>query len=396
MTTFFTNWPILRKALPALFVLVLAASSCGSGSNEAPATTRAAPAPEAPQVDVVAVKSKRLDATISLPAELAPFESVDLYAKESGFVKSIPVDRGSRVKSGDLIAELEAPELVAHRAQAEAAYQSAQSQLASARARLAADQATYQRMATAAKMPGVVAGNDLDVAQKTAQADESNVAALQQDVDGAEDSVRASAQLESYLKITAPFDGQITGRFVHPGALVGPAGVAGVATPIVHLETLDRHRLIVPVPENDVAGVPQGAMVSFTVPSFPGRTFRAPIARISHDVDVKTRTMPVELDVRDPQAELVPGTYCQVAWPVHRPYPTLVVPASAVASDLERTFVVRIRDNHAQWVDVRTGITTSDGIEVFGDLHEGDQVILRGSDQLLTGASVSPKVAAAN
>jgi RND family efflux transporter MFP subunit len=348
-----------------------------------------------PQVDVVSVKSKRLDATVSLPAELAPYESVDLYAKESGFVKSIPVDRGSRVKQGELIAELEAPELVARHAQAEAAYQSAQSQLASAKAKLASDQATYQRMAAAAKMPGVVSGNDLDVAQKAAQADEAKVAGLQQDVDGAQDGVRASAQLEAYLRITAPFDGQITARYVHPGALVGPAGAPGGAAPLAHLETLNRHRLVVPVPENDVAGVPEGAMVGFTVPSFPGRTFRAPIAGISHDVDTKTRTMPVELDVSDPRGELVPGTYCQVEWPVHRTYPTMVVPTKAVASDLERNFVIRVRDNRTEWVDVRTGLTTPDGIEVFGDLREGDMVAARGTDQLRAGVQVSPKMATA-
>ena len=161
------------------------------------------------------------------------------------------------------------------------------------------------------------------------------------------------------------------------------------------METLNRHRLVVPVPENDVAGVPEGAMVNFTVPSFPGRTFHAPIAGISHDVDIKTRTMPVELDVRDPQAELVPGTYCQVEWPVHRLYPTLVVPMSAVASDLERTFVVRIRNSRAEWVDVRTGVSTLDGVEIFGDLQEGDQVALRGTDQLRPGAQVAARSAPA-
>ncbi len=385
-----------RVALLAVFAVCLAAWSCANNGSEAtPAASPVAAAQPLPQVDVLVVKSKRLDATITLPAELAPYESVDLYAKESGFVKSIAVDRGSRVKQGELIAELEAPELVARRAQAEAAYQSALSQLASAKAKLASDQATYQRMAAAAKMPGVVSGNDLDVSQKTAQADEANVAALQQDVDGAEDGVRASAQLESYLKITAPFDGQITERFVHPGALVGPAGSPGGGAPIVHLETLNRHRLVVPVPENDVAGVPEGAMVSFTVPSFPGRSFRAPIAGISHDVDIKTRTMPVELDVRDPSAELVPGTYCQVEWPVHRTYPTLFVPASAVASDLERTFVIRVRNNRTEWVDVRTGVTTPDGIEIFGDVHEGDTIAARGTDQLRAGLQVTPRMAAA-
>jgi multidrug efflux pump subunit AcrA (membrane-fusion protein) len=107
-------------------------------------------------------------------------------------------------------------------------------------------------------------------------------------------------------------DGRVTNRYVHPGTLVGPAAGAGAMTPIVRIETSDRLRLVVPVPENDAAGVPEGIQVNFTAPPFPGRAFRAPIARISHDIDTKTRTMPVELDVRDPREELVPGTFCEV------------------------------------------------------------------------------------
>ena len=165
-------------------------------------------------------------------------------------------------------------------------------------------------------------------------------------------------------------------------------------TPIVRIETLTRHRLVVPVPENDVAGVPERTEVNFTVPSFPGRTFHAPIARISHEVDTKTRTMPVELDVSDPHAELVPGTFCEVEWPVRRTYPTLFVPASAVASDLERTFVIRIRNNRAEWVNVETGVTNGNVTEIFGDLHEGDEVATHGSDQLRSGTEVSAHPAA--
>jgi RND family efflux transporter MFP subunit len=321
-----------------------------------------------------------------------PYESVEIYSKVTGFVKSIRVDRGSRVKAGELLAELEAPEIVAQQAQAEAAYQSAQSQFAAGRAKLAADRTTFQRMSVAAKVPGVVAGNDLDIAQQAAQADEANVAALEKTAAAAQEALKAVAQIESYLNITAPFDGQVTTRFVHPGALVGPAGGTGATTPIVRIETLMHHRLVVPVPENDVSGVSEGMMVSFTVPSFPGRTFHAPIARISHGVDTKTRTMPVELDVRDPNGELVPGTFCQIEWPLRRAYPTLFVPASAVASDLQRTFVIRVRQNHTEWVDVTTGARAGELIEVFGDLHDGDEVATRGTDQLRPGIEVSSRV----
>jgi RND family efflux transporter MFP subunit len=316
-----------------------------------------------------------------------------MYAKETGFVKSIKVDRGSTVKQGELIAELEAPELVAQRAQADAAYQSSEAQLAAGQAKLAADQATYLHMSAASKTPGVVAGNDLDIAQKTAQSDEASVGALQMTAEAAQESLKAVTQLESYLNITAPFDGQVTTRYVHPGALVGPAGGSGAMTPIVRIETTTRHRLVVPVPENDVEGGPEGTMVSFTVPSFPGRTFRAPIARISHDVDVKTRTMPVELDVRDPRAELVPGTFCQLEWPIRRTYQTLFVPVSAVASDLQHTFVIRVRQNRTEWVDVTVGARSGDLIEVFGDLKEGDEVATRGTDQLRAGTEVASKAA---
>ncbi|MGE5204131.1 MAG: efflux RND transporter periplasmic adaptor subunit [Chlamydiota bacterium] len=371
-----------------LLALCLGPASCsqkGGGTVSSAAETRA-------QVEVTAVRSQKLSTTERLPAELLPYETVDIYAKETGFVKSIKVDRGSRVRQGELIAQLEAPELVAKRAQANAMYQSAESQLAAAQAKLAADQATFQHMSAAAKTPGVVAANDLDIAQKAAQSDAANVEALRKTADAAQAGMRAVAQLESYLNITAPFDGQLTTRYVHPGALVGPGGGAGAATPIVRIETLTRHRLVVPVPENDIAGVPEGTQVDFNVPSFPGKTFHAPIARISHDVDIKTRTMPVELDVRDPHAVLVPGTFCEVDWPVHRTYATLFVPASAVASNLERTFVIRVRHRRGEWVDVKTGASSGNLIEVFGDLHKGDEVVVHGTDQLRPGTELSPRV----
>ncbi len=222
------------------------------------------------------MKSQKLEHHERLPAELVPYERVDLYAKETGFLKTIKVDRGSKVKQGEIIAELEAPELVAQQAQANAAYQSAESLLAAGQAKLAADQATYQHMSGAAKVPGVVAGNDLDIAQKTAQSDESNVAALQKTAQAAQENLRAVTQLQSYLRITAPFDGQVTTRYVHPGALVGPAGGPGAMTPIVQIQTLTRHRLVVPVPEYNVAGIPEGTEGKLHGSVLSGKSFPGP------------------------------------------------------------------------------------------------------------------------
>lgn len=367
-------------------------SSCSRPSNGTSASAALDSSATIPEVTVTRVVAQNLNTTVRLPAQLMPYEVVDIYPKVTGYVEWIKVDRGSRVRKGELIAQLEAPELVAQRAEADSKFQSAESQLAAAEAKLEADLATYQRMKAAAKTPGVVALNDLEVAQKAAESDQANVAALEKSVKAAQDALRGVSQLEDYLKITAPFDGQVTTRYVHPGALVGPAGGPGALTPIVQVQTLNRDRLVVPVPEYDAAGVPEGTEVSFTLPSYPGRLFRAPIARISGAVDVKTRTMPVELDVRDPEGRLSPGTFCEVEWPVRRTYPTLFVPASAVANDLERTFVIRIRNDRTEWVDVKTGAASGKLVEIFGDLKEGDDVALRGTNELQPGVRVSIKL----
>ena len=380
-------------SLPILVAIWVVSTSCGSQPN---ATTRAATGqqPQAVQeVEVTRVLSQKLSTSVRLPAQLTAYEAVDVYPKVTGFVRQIRVDRGSRVKKGELIAQLEAPELVAQRGEAESKYQSAESQLLAAQAKLGSDEATFKRMSAASKVPGVIAGNDLDVAQKNVQVDQANVAGLQKTVQAARDALRAVAELENYLNIAAPFDGQVTARYVHPGALVGPAGGPGGSSPLLRIETLTRLRLVVPVPEYDAAGVPNGTQVSFRVPAFPGRTFRAPIARISHSVDEKTRTMPVELDVRDPRGELVSGSFCGVDWPVRRNYPTLFVPASAVSSDLARTFVVRVRNNRAEWVDVKTGASVGKLIEVFGDLIKGDEVAVHGTDQIQPGMQVKAQLA---
>jgi membrane fusion protein, multidrug efflux system len=381
----------MKRKVTALLVLGaigLLSVSCSRNQSGPAAGSPSAKASSAAEVEVTPVLSQKLNTTVRLPAQLVPYEVVDVYPKVTGFVKWIKVDRGSSVKTGEQIAQLEAPELEAQRAEAESKYQSAESQLAAVEARLAADQATYRRMSAASKTPGVVALNDLDIAQKTAQSDQANVTAFEKTAKAAQDAVRAVAQLEAYLAIRAPFDGQVTTRYVHPGALVGPAGGPGAMTPMVQIQTPTRHRLVVPVPEYDAAGIPAGTEVSYTVPSFPGKILQAPIARISHAVDFKTRTMPVELDVRDPEAKLDPGTFCEVLWPVRRAYATLFVPASAVANDLERTFVIRVRNDRTEWVDVKTGVASENLIEVFGNLAAGDQVVVRGTDQLRSGTAV--------
>jgi RND family efflux transporter MFP subunit len=155
-----------------------------------------------------------------------------------------------------------------------------------------------------------------------------------------------------------------------------------------------RLRLVVPVPDAQVGDMKEGQKVTFSVPAYPAQKFTAPIQRISHEVEEKSRTMPVELDVQNTDGKLSPGSYTTVQWPLDRSYPTLFVPSSAVTSDQQHTFVIRVRENKAEWVTVQTGLTVESDIEVFGDLKAGDQVVKAATDAIRSGDKVKVQTAA--
>lgn len=372
----------MHDAIWAAVALVVA--GCGSGSEQI-ATTRQ---PGPPTIDVVRVIQQPLDVVLSMPGELYSYEAVAVYPKVTGFVKAIHVDRGSHVRAGELMAEIEAPELVAQRAEAQSKLQAAQAQLAVVQSKADGDAGTYDRLEAASATPGVVAGNDLLLAQKAVEADQNQIAAALQMVEASRQALQAVTQVEAYLHVAAPFDGVITERNVHPGALVGPNSGAGTAAPMVRLEQNDRLRLVVPVPQSYVTGIREGAMIAFTVPAYPSRTFTGRVARLAHTVDVETRTMAVELDVINRDGGLVPGTFCQIQWPINRPEPSLFVPAGSITSTTDRTFVVRIRNGRTEWVDVRPGLTSGSLTEVFGDLRPGDVVASRGTDEIRPATEV--------
>jgi RND family efflux transporter MFP subunit len=377
----------MRKLLVALAGFALLAGGCNSGSpDKGGAAVAAASGPST--VNTVAVVSKKLSTTVSLPAQLEPYEQVDIYPKVTGFVETVTVDRGSRVKAGEVLVRLTAPELASQRSQGQAAVRVAESQLATAEAKLASDKGTYEHMEAAAKTPGVLAENDVAVAGQTVSADKGLVDAAEQNLAAARDALKSVSQAEAYLTITAPFAGVVTTRNLHPGALIGPASGAGGATPILQIVNDRRLRLVVPVPEAQVGNIKRGQQVSFTVPGYPGQAFNAPIARIAEALDVKSRTMPVELDVQNLEAKLSPGSFAAVKWPLERGYPTLFVPATAVTNDQQHTFVIRVRNDKAEWVTVQTGQTINGELEVFGDLTAGDQVVKIATDAIHSGDAV--------
>ena len=371
-------------------VSLMVASAC---RDKAPAQASGKTAAAEPlTIEVVKVVEQPLNVTLSLPGELTPYETVALYSRVNGFVKTIRVDRGSHVKVGEEIALLDAPELGAQKAEAQSKLQSAEAQLAAVRSKADATSSTYEKLKAASATPGVVAGNDVVIAQKAVEADQSQIAAAQQNVEAARQALKSVSDMEAYLRITAPFAGVVTERNVHPGALVGPAGGPGATAPIVRIVASNRLRLVIPVPEAYTGGMVSGTALNFSVAAYPGQTFSGTVARISQAVDVSTRTMAVELDVNNADGRLAPGTFCQVRWPVRRTDPSLLVPSSSVASTTGRTFVIRVRGGRTEWVDVKTGLASGSLIEVFGDLKSGDEVAVRGTDELRSGTHVQPKL----
>ena len=346
--------------------------------------TSLAAAPMWPQnLEFVPVVSKTVSRNVELPGEFQPFLSVALHAKVPGYVERVLVDRGSNVKKGDLLVELSAPEMSAQIAEAESKVQAGEADRLQAEAQLEAAQSTYDRLKKAAETPGAVAGNELIQAEKQVDAAKALLNSRGQASRAAEATVQSLKDMQAYLKITAPFDGVVTDRLIHPGALVGSG-----TDPLLVIQQVSHLRLVVAVPEAEVGGIVQGGKVEFRVPAYPDRTFSGTVARVAHAIDQKTRTMPVELDVFNSDGSLSPGMYPAVKWPVRRSRPALLVPKTSVVTTAERMFVVRDRNGHGEWVDVRKGAEDGDLIEVMGNLQPGDRVVRRATDEIREGAAL--------
>ena len=334
--------------------------------------------------DLAPVVAKTISRTVDLPGEFLPFLTVSLHARVPGYVERVLVDRGSAVKQGDLLVELSAPEMTAQIAEAESKVQATEADRLQAEAQVAAAQSTYDRMKQAAETPGAVAGNELIVAEKQVEAAKALLNSRQQASKVAEAAVRSLKDLQAYLTISAPFEGVVTDRMVHPGALVGP----GNDVPLLIVQQVSHLRLVVPVPEEDVSGIANGAAVPFQVPAWPERNYSGTIARISHALDPKTRTMPVELDVLNRDGSLAPGMFPTVKWPVRRTRPALFVPKTSVVTTTERTFVIRDQGGRAEWVDVKKGVADGDLVEVMGNLTARDKVVRRATDEIREGSPI--------
>ena len=337
--------------LPVLVPVLLTAS----------ALSAAQPAPE---VQVTSPRRGDIHRFIALPGSLRANQQVTLHAKVAGYLRSIAVDRGDNVKAGQVLAELDLPELSAERARHEA-------EVAVARAEVGRVKAAQ------AKAPDLVTPQSVDAAAARLAV--------------AEAALRQNAALLAYGRITAPFAGVVTSRHVDPGAFV-PAATAGAnpaAAAIVSLADYSVVRAVVAVPEAEAARVSVGQPVVLATDALSGRTFRGVVNRHSGSLDERTRTLAVEADLPNADGALRPGMYVNARIGVELHRDALLVPAAALVREKAAGFLFLLAEGKANRVPVKFGFNDGVSVEILEGIAANARVIIPGKATLASGQVVT-------
>jgi membrane fusion protein, multidrug efflux system len=353
--------------------LVIAAST-GCESNSP--SQAAAPANVTDTVPVFVIHDTNVTKNIELPAELLPYEQAALFARVQGYIKDLKVDMGDKVRQGQTLAIIEAPEL-------QTKYAEFQSSLQAAKAKYMSSADVYQRLSKAAqaKTPGIVAPVDLERSRNQYLADSASYEASRQ-------LARSYKEVAGYLVLTAPFNGVITARNADRGTLVGNN------QPILTIQRNNKLRLRVAVPELYVASGAISKTANFRVDAYPNQLFQATLTRKSESIDPQTRTEMWEYVYDNSNHELKTGSFAYVKVGLQRTGNSFILPPSAVVTNQERKFVIKIKEGKANWVDVRQGMSTDKGVEVFGDLNNNDTLVVRATDERKPGSVAFWKVSA--
>lgn len=384
--------------------LVVSLSSCSGGRSPVQASGPSI------TVGIAKVAQKSLGRQITLSSELVPFQEIDVYAKESGYVKKLMVDYGTHVKAGEVMAILEIPELEAQLQEDQAEIKNAFNQVSRAQHELERYQAQYKALhlqytrlnGVFESQPGIVAQQEVDDAQGKDLAASSQVDAGQAALEAAESQLSVARaklvhdqSLFDYSKITAPFAGVVTERYANLGTLVqAGTGSSTQAIPIVKLSEDDLFRLVIPVPESYVRYIKVGDPVDVRVPSL-NRTFPGKVARFSVDVQSNTRTMHTEVDVANPQRVLLPGLYADADLHLDQKENIESVPVQALSHEGDKTTVLVVNaDGTLEERTVQVGIQTSSDVEIVSGLKEGEQVVVSDHSGLKSGEKVIPQMIA--
>lgn len=373
-------------------------ASCSSGNKSVEASEPSV------TVGVTKVAKKTLGREITLSSELVPFQEIDVYAKESGYVKKLNVDYGTHVKAGEVMAVLEIPELQAQLEEDQAEIKNAGNQVVRAQHDLGRYQAQYKALhleftrlsGVFESQPGLVAQQEVDDAQGKDLAAAAQVDAAQASLEAAQSQLAVAKaklmhdqSLYDYSKITAPFPGVVTERYANLGTLVqGGTNSSTQAMPIVRLSEDDLFRLVIPVPESYVQYIHVGDQVAVSVPSL-NRTFPGKVARFSVDVREDTRTMHTEVDVPNPKHLMLPGLYADAQLALDKRQGVPTVPVQALDRHGAKTTIFVVDSNGAlEERTVQLGLETATDAEVTSGLNEGEVVVVSDRSALKPGEKV--------
>jgi RND family efflux transporter MFP subunit len=325
-----------------------------------------------PSVNVVYPTPSTLSSELALPGNTQAFTDTPIYSRTSGYLKSWYFDIGAYVRKGQLMAQIETPEL-------DQQLQVAQADLKSAQANLDLANTTstrYQNLLTT----NSVSKQETDVAV-------SDAAAKKAAVDASMANVRRLEQLQSFENVYAPFDGIVTARNTDIGRLIS-AGQNTTAQELFHLAAIGKIRVYVSVPEAYSPSIKDGDKATLTLDEYPGRSFEGTIARNSRAIDQSTRTLNVEVDIDNPRGELLPGAYVFVHFRVPEHATSLMIPSNTLLFRAQGLQVGVVRNNRVQLIPVKIGKDTGANVEISSGLTASDPVVLDPSDSLASGQEV--------
>jgi RND family efflux transporter MFP subunit len=325
-----------------------------------------------PLVTVIHPKGSTVAQEIELPGNTQAFTEAPIYARTSGYLKQWYLDIGAHAKQGQLLAEIETPEL-------DQQLQQAASELKTAQANLQLAQITATRWLFLLKT-NVISKQETDQAV-------SDLNAKRATADSAEANVRRLQRLQEFEHVYAPFDGIITARNTDVGALI-QNGDNTLPQQLFHLAAIDKLRVYISVPEVYASSVKSGEMVTLTLDAFPGETFTGTLVRDSSSIDLTSRTLKVEVDVDNPTGRLLPGAYAFVHLKVPAPAGAVTVPTNTLLFRSEGLSVAVIRNGQAKLVPVTIGHDYGNTVEVTSSLTTDDAVIIDPSDSILDGSPV--------
>jgi len=307
-----------------------------------------------------------------LPGNTQAFSDTPIFARTSGYLKRWYFDIGAHVKRGDLLAEIETPEI--------------DKQLQQARADLETAQANHHLAETTAARWQFLLQSD-SVSRQETDEKVADLSARKATVDSNASNVRRIEDLQSFQKVYTPFDGVLTARNTDVGALID-AGANSARKELFHLAAIDTLRVFVAIPEVYSRAARPGATASLTLDEFPGRSFRGALARTSNSIDQASHTLLTEVDVRNPDGQLLPGAYVSVHFKLPQTVRSVVVPSNTLLFRSEGLRVALVRDGRVQLTPVKIGRDYGSTVEVISGLQASDAVVLDPADSLVSGAPV--------